>query len=333
MIKKAKKLIAYMGWLGHRNIGDEACFYAIRNMLPDYCEVVQWDIDSWDWSIKPDLFIVGGGTLLDINYDVRGRSIARMLAMDVPTIFWGTGVLQHTGKVSKDVLFILNSAKFVGVRGPFSKGVLNASGFANVNMIGDPALLLSESTNKPLGLKSNKIAINVGDARKKLLGSEDYIVEHMHKLINVLLKQNFEVILFPMWVDDNKYINKLAKKVSSPKLIIRDWNESCQSLIDFFSTCRCVIGMKLHSIVLSAAANVPFISISYRDKCLDFAASLNLDSWVIPANDAQLAEKSRTLVNLVSTYYTDITERFVSYKQRYRLEHSKVQVLVQELLA
>lgn len=319
--------VAYMGWLGHKNIGDEACLAAIKLFLPKNVELRCWDINPWSSSIVPDLSIIGGGTLLAPAYDARGRAIDSLLDKGVPTVFWGTGVLPHRGKLAERTIQMLRKAAFVGVRGPISHRILSDGGFPDSVLVGDPALLLRHNST-PSGLASNKIAINIGDARGRLWGTERAIVGKINRLIIKLTRSGHEVVLFPMWPDDTKYIQQIPKQA---KVSVRGWADD-NYLLDFFRSCKCVIGMKLHACVLSAAADVPFISIAYRNKCIDFAESLGLGKWAIKSDDTKLADKLFGMVLLLSEYYQTVVDRMHKYKHEYGKRHNEIKKLVNTIL-
>ena len=138
------KIISYIGWLGHNNIGDEACFYEITRRLPKNVRVIPGD-GNVSQQKGADLCILGGGTLLDLSYDRREHALLNFINSGIPVVVWGTGVLSITetkqkNTVNKKVLNILNRAKFVGVRGPLSKKTLDKNGFLGSKIIGDPYL-------------------------------------------------------------------------------------------------------------------------------------------------------------------------------------------------
>jgi polysaccharide pyruvyl transferase WcaK-like protein len=320
-----KKSVAYMGWLGHNNIGDEACFLGISQCLPGV-QLDYWDIGPWPKLQLPDLSIIGGGTLLDLSFDTRGKHILALQEAGVPTVFWGTGVLPCSGLMSPQAKKMLEGAALVGVRGPQSLRLLQANGIMTAKIIGDPALVLPRS-KLPIGKSSRVVAVNVGDARGRMLGSEQYVVDQLNLVTRNLVASGYTVILFSMWPSDEKYISKICYATK-----VRQFTASVPELLEFFRTCYCVIGMKLHAVVLSATAGVPFISIGYRDKCLDFAESVGLERWVVPANDPKLAQKIQALFTMLPKYYEVVTERLSSYIDGYKVEHKKTAVFVSHLL-
>ena len=321
------KKIAYMGWLGHKNVGDEACFYAVKQQLPNNTQFTCWDINPWKERYLPDVSIVGGGTLLNLGGDKRVSALANLAAKGVPTVFWGTGILPWNGRVSPTVRTLLESASAVGVRGPRSLSKLSRFGFSGGKVIGDPAFLL-QTPATPLGCKSRKIAINIGDARGNMWGTEKRLVAQTNKIIQHAVRSGLEVVLFPMWPSDMKFINTVAK---GEAVSVRPWSKSTVGLMNFMKSCRAVVGMKLHAIVLSAAAQVPFISMSYREKNIDFAKSLGLGGWSIKTDDPHLADKVGRLLASVETHAAKIRSKMVTARAQYAKEHKKFSNIVTAL--
>jgi len=330
------KRIGYMGWLGHRNIGDEACFEAIKGLLsPQDIKWLTWDARAWKHGAFPDLCILGGGTIFDIRLDRRGKGLRQMLHKKVPIVIWGTGVMPLSApkrpirsKMHPTALAILKHAKFVGVRGPISYKNLSSTGFSGAKVIGDPAIILSTDTPNA-GLESKKIAINIGNTHTNLFGTEQYVVQETKKLVKYLTEDGFDVVLFSVWPQDNKFLKQipLTKNVS-----LRPWHPSSTNLIDFFKTCRCVIGLKLHTSVLSAAANVPFISIAYREKCFDFAQSVGLPKWAVRSDAKNWSHRVHKMTKMLPTYYDVIVNRIKHHKEKYYKDHVKLSKLVTNLL-
>ena len=331
------KRIGYMGWLGHKNIGDEACFEAIKGLFPNQnIKWLTWDARAWKHGAFPDLCILGGGTLFDIRFDRRGKGLRQMLSKKVPIIIWGTGVMPlsapkrpRVSKMNPSALNILKHAKFVGVRGPISYTNLASTGFTGAKVIGDPAIILS--TNElHAGLTSNKIALNIGNTHTNLFGTEQYMVQEAKKLVSRLTADGFEVVLFPVWPQDNAFLKQIPR---TKNVSLLPWHPSSIRLMNFFKTCRCVIGLKLHTSVLSAAANVPFISIAYREKCFDFAASVGLHRWAVRSDAPDWSRKVYKLTNRLPLHYDIIVNRLKAYQKKYHKKHVALSTLATRILA
>lgn len=206
------KHIAYMGWLGHKNIGDEACYEYIRSLFPKDYQFTTYDGHAWTKPTLPDLVILGGGTLLDVRLDRRGKALLAMQAQKRPVVVWGSGVMPLTApkRPQRSVMdprakALLERAAFVGVRGPISQRNLLQTGYPKAKVIGDPALCLSTPT-APLGKASKKIAINIGDTHTNLFGSEAFVAEQAKVLVRLVKKAGFEPVLFSVWPADVKFL-------------------------------------------------------------------------------------------------------------------------------
>lgn len=324
--------IAYMGWLGHKNIGDEACYEYIASLFPKGHKIVTWDAHTWKHPKLPDVCILGGGTIFDIRLDRRGKAMLNMINKGIPNIIWGSGVMPLTAPkrpvksiMHASALKILQKSKFVGVRGPISQNNLNVSGFTGSQIIGDPAFVIKRTCDNK-GLKSNRIAINIGDTHTNLFGSEAEIFNKTQELVNTLTSKGYEIVLFSMWPADNKFLLKIIG------CTLRPFDQSTKHLMEFFSTCRCVVGEKLHAMVLSAAQEVPFISLGYREKCFDFAKSLDLLPYVIRTDDTALVQKTIGLVDSLENSYSEFSSKYIKYKKAYEQKHLNVATILQKLL-
>lgn len=304
--------ISYIGWVGRNNIGDEACYEAIRTYLPTDAQVIAWDADCWTGP-PPDVSILGGGTLLNLAHDRRTKALCKFQSQNVPTIIWGSGVLPFEGKrASPQVLSLLRNSAFVGVRGPTSKEALIAQGISKAEIIGDPGFVYEKFTRRPV---TNTIAINIGFARHQMFGSEEYLVREIKILVPKLIHVGYDVVLFPMWPQDIP----ILEMTGFPSL---GFNPSTSELLSLLSSCYCTIGMKLHSSILSAAALTPFVSIAYRDKCFDFAKSVGLEKWALRADTPRLALQIMKHIEMLPKYRAVIIDRLKAYKEVYQQRHS-----------
>jgi polysaccharide pyruvyl transferase WcaK-like protein len=260
------KTVFYEGWIGSKNIGDEACFEAIKALLGDEYKFVpcikQKSIDD-----PPDLYILGGGTILR----ACDPSIKRRWP-DVPLVVWGSGVEKYGvdvgGEIHENFYKTVNEATLIGTRGQISHQFILEKTGKNVEIIGDSALYLNiDMKIENTGLKTKRIAFNIGDTGSYMYGTIGDLVIKARELVDHLKNLKYEIVLFSMWPKDIPILKRmLDEKIVMPNTSVE--------LMKFFRTCRFVVGEKLHTSVLAAAAGVPFISLAYREKCLDFISSI-----------------------------------------------------------
>lgn len=317
--------VAYIGWIGRHNIGDEACLAAISKMLGKKFKLTPID---QEWKKQtPDLCILGGGTLLDTRFGRREKSLLLpMMLKKVPIVMWGTGVVDlYNGNIHSTVIDILNYADYVGIRGPISRKALSIRGFDKAVVIGDPALLL-KSTGRRTKKSKPHIAINVGTTNNNLYGTEKHVVQQCNTLLALLKEDEVDISMFSVWPKDNQMVMSLAKKHNVNCRLLRyihkDFRE-VYSMLDFMKTCDCVVGMKLHSCVLSVAAKTPFISLAYRKKCLDFAKSIGLLGWCVKTNSSWGATV-RNKIRISLDNSKRIKSRMEKFTGIYRQAHNKL---------
>lgn len=273
------KTVFYEGWVGNQNIGDEACFEAIKQLLGDNWNVVPY-MEQKSINKPPDLYILGGGTILR----ACDPSIKQKWP-DVPLVVWGSGVekygLDQGGKIHPNFYEVVNRAKLIGVRGPISQEFIFKTTGKQVEIIGDPALYLGakDAVVENAGLKSRIIALNIGDAGQYMYGNINNLIAKTNALVYELTKLNYQVVLFEMWSKDRYILEKITTFPGS--------FDSSRDLMNYFKKCRFVVGEKLHTSVLAAAAGVPFISLAYREKCLDFVGSMESPAkdWYVRTDD------------------------------------------------
>jgi len=313
---------SYIGWLGQKNIGDEACFQAICNLCRGKIDIKEYK--KGDEEDPSRLIILGGGTLLHMGMDSRTKILVDAKG---PIITWGSGVvvepvMQGKSHVMPDELRqALHRAIMVAVRGPLSQMRLEENDFHESVVTSDPALLLEVDSFS----SCDYVALNIGDTCNNLIGTEEHVLEETVKLVNKIISINREiVVLFSMWEPDVRFLHEVKNRVNSNKVIVRPFTDNPVSVLKFLRNARVVIGMKLHAVVLAAAAERPFVSIAYREKCVDFCKSIMMfteDSYVM-ADDGNLADKVFERIEENDNIY--FIERVKASVRKYRKQHEKI---------
>ena len=151
LAKPFRKSTGYIGWIGYNNLGDEALYAAIRDLvkplsLTSFSAARESILGRINHS-GPRYFqgvLLGGGTIIGPAYILP---VQRTLDLGLPMATFGTGV-RSTGfgdderPQLSEWRSILNRFEMVSVRGPRSHAALNHLGVKNVEIIGDPALSL-----------------------------------------------------------------------------------------------------------------------------------------------------------------------------------------------
>jgi polysaccharide pyruvyl transferase WcaK-like protein len=273
-----RKRVLYYGWLGHRNLGDEALFCANKTLLPQL-RLVPYERRK-RWGPSPKACVLGGGTYIN---DKDSVEIIAAIQRTMPFVFFGVGVQNpHYWSATagyKDTraqwTHILRDSPLVAVRGPHSAETLQNQGYGHARIVGDPALTLADRT---LALRDGRhIGLNLGDTRGRLWGGDDgFVYRAIRDVARRLVRDGFRVSLFAVCPDDTVALSKLRREVGGAIELHShyDWTPAVAA---YFRSVDLFVGLKLHSVVLAHCAYVPALMIEYRPKCADYMASLGLE--------------------------------------------------------
>ncbi|OCT13582.1 hypothetical protein A8709_18485 [Paenibacillus pectinilyticus] len=339
------KRMLYLGWIGFNNIGDELMWQLFR----DYC----WRfLPSKEYEVIPsipgvdirnhgpyDTIVLGGGSLLIPGYiDVVHQAIQQ----NKKVIIWGSGhdrreytPLDESGQVSLHLAYteehkatsiklaeVVSQSAFCGVRGPLSLQFLQHSGvpMEKVVISGDPGFLLPSPARLKSESSKHVIGVNWGTAYNRIFGgNEEKVEQHLVEALRRLIRQGYDITIFPVWGPDREACERLYRKLGDPEHVKLDQRlHHYEDLLEIMQGYDLTINFKLHSNYLSAAAGVPFICLGYRFKSLDFGYSVNLSDYVLPTHLDQLTEVILDRVAKIEENKASILEQFEVSRNSYR---------------
>ncbi|MBI2638753.1 polysaccharide pyruvyl transferase family protein [Candidatus Peregrinibacteria bacterium] len=235
-----------------------------------------------------DVFILGGGGLFSeeerylspLFWAFHGL-IAAWCKKPVYCLGISVSRLGFLNKFFCKILF--QKSKAVIVRDIASKNLLQEWGILSV-LGTDPAIVLDTDCEDETQ-QENYVAIsfrpfkNLNDNSYKIIAQFcDSIIEKFGLSIRFIPFQNEYQI-------DTQILHTIFDHVKrKDKIIIHEFNENFNELLKILAKAEMVIGMRLHSGILSILAQSPFISLSYMDKVKDFwsefpkVACLDLDT-------------------------------------------------------
>jgi hypothetical protein len=251
--------------------------------------------------------ICGGETFINRNLaSIRSYTgLRKRTGAPVPVL--GTGVAEpdfwparEDGWIDrrKEWVTILEELPTVGVRGPLSKGLLEEAGARNIVISGDPAVSLHKGyIQKQRQTERDgrlRIGINVGPYPRTWGRAED-IQDATVALAQWLHKARHEIELIPIWPRDIEACLEVARRAELPESSISPICFPQEVFLSRVQNLDLMVAMNLHSGILAAVANVPFVSLEYQPKCRDFAATIGWEEFVIRTDEL----KPQRLIDLV----------------------------------
>ena len=238
--------------------------------------------------------LLGGGTF--INLDDKAlrmyMQLRRRTGRPVPT--FGTGVASSDFWKKHDLdwpdrrkewVAALEELPVVGVRGPLSKAQLDDAGARNVVVCGDPAVAFHASyvtkSKHERGDGPLRVGINAGDCSGDLFGRQEDVQDALVSAARWLRKAGHQVEIIPVWVKDVEACLDVARRAQLDRSVVTPVCYSPHAFLGRVEKLDLLVSLKLHAGILAAAANVPFVSLEYRPKCRDFAASLGWEEFLI----------------------------------------------------
>lgn len=252
-----------------------------------------------------NLFISGGGGLLQ-DTTGKGWSILYYLGLilgakivKVPVMIYAQGVGPANKRINKKLIkWILNKVDLITVRDNPSKELLENLGVVNPSIYvnSDPSFLLRRKDTTDIMYKyphlreliysnnSTVIGISVreyNENRKDLRGIFAKVAD------DLIENYKAKIIFFPFKFDEDVHISEeifSLMKNKNQANILKSRLEP-EELLSLLSRLSLMVGVRLHSIIFSTIAGIPFIALNYDPKVKNFVESLGLSELLLELND------------------------------------------------
>lgn len=302
------------GYYGFDNAGDEAILHSIITGLKQTIPNVEITVLSanpkqtvenfnvkainrkyffsiFKKMIKTDLFISGGGSLLQ---DATGKmSIPYYLGLiklaqiaKAKTAFFAQGVGPIKSRFYlKCISNVLRKMDLVTVRDNQSKQLLNEIGVNDIIVCADPVFFLQPAKKEIIRniLIDEEIPFNekgpwVGVGIRDWSNNEKMINEMAIGLDKLIATHDAQIILMPFHksVDYSIQAEIMNKMEANKQTYILKEQYQANELMGICSHLDLMIGMRLHSLIFAARQRVPLIGISYDIKIDSFLEELQM---------------------------------------------------------
>lgn len=291
------KRLLITGYYGFNNLGDEAVLQAIIGLLrqaePD-CQICvlsnnpeqttaayqvkavnRWKLGQFWRALKEtDLFILGGGSLLQ---DVTGsRSLSFYLLQlkmariaGKPTVVFAQGLgplLQE--KSRRKTAKALNECLYLSFRDAQSAELARKIGVNSdkIEVVCDPVLTLNSKDNKVKQKHLLAVALRPWPGLQ---------VQAVAAVLDELAAGGQIIKLLPFHEPQDRQLAEQVASLMRSRPQIMAENLTAAEVIAEISACEALIGMRLHSLIMAAAAGTPFGGISYDPKIDSFCRQTN----------------------------------------------------------
>jgi hypothetical protein len=286
-----KRRIGYIGWLNRGNLGDTACYEAVQQLDSS----LKWTkvLTGWRLFSKTDALglnsrqllrgvVLGGGTM--ISTGTIARMVARLLEHGHRLSAFGTGVGASGWNCEPNPDLsgwkpLLSQFDQIYVRGPLSQARLLDMGLSNVRIVGDLALGLA--LRRPLAPDDPPvIAVNLMVPPWQNSPEQSDVARAILRYAQRKVRGGFRILPLCMAPDDLGPTKWLCSRLNiAPRSIL--YPRDARTLVRALGRCSALVGVRLHSAILATCAGVPCFLLGYRDKCIDFMASIKLQDRVV----------------------------------------------------
>jgi polysaccharide pyruvyl transferase CsaB len=335
------KRVVICGYYGMGNGGDEALLATLLQMLPRSVKPIvlsqtpvataqHYQVESLDrWNLgaifqamrRADAFIWGGGSLVqDVSSQISPLYYLGLMKMaqimGLRTIAWAQGIGPLGGKFNRAFSQnVLNRCLAVSVRDRVSSDLLTSWGIANT-LAPDPVWAMETGQMNPHRDRpaAPVIAVNLRQhqsltpARLELLTTA---------LIQLQQRTEASILLVPFQASlDLALAQDLQQRLGAVSQVIQ--LEDPAELRHLFDRVDVAIVMRLHALIMSAAAGCECFALSYDPKVTQVATSLHLPVWEM----ASLSEDREYLVSTWETLFAPESPHHLSPEQRQTLSQN-----------
>jgi len=263
---------------------------------------------------RTDLLLSGGGSLLQDVTSAHGivyyLGVVRLAQLLGKRTMFGAQGLGPLGRARSRTLVasVANRLDAVTVRDPASADLLREIGVSRppIEVAADPALLLGPDTVAPPHPHTYGVALRPWRGQETLAA-------RLADACREALPQAHPV-LFPMQPQTDTLIGEqfasLCHQQGRARLVSP--SSGLTALTQAISACELMVGMRLHALILAAAAGVPSVALSYDPKVAAFMAQSGQEDAVCDLSQADKA----ALPMLLSKHWAARAERAQALQTR-----------------
>ncbi|MCX7569500.1 polysaccharide pyruvyl transferase CsaB [Tumebacillus sp. DT12] len=266
-------------------------------------------VNRWNFGVifrelmRCDMLVMGGGSLLQ---DVTGgRSILYYLGiarlaqvLKKPIVFYGQGIGPINKPLSENLIRkVGNHVSLITVRDDKSREDLISFGVKQPDIIvtADPAFAIDpELFSKDAG---GKLLLEFG-VKSRFMGGEqkvagiairNWATNHpFHKVLaqnaDDLVRDGWRVVFIPMQYPGDVGASQKVLSHMKERAVLLNRQFSFRDIANIIANTDLIVGMRLHSLILAAHSDVPFVSLSYDPKIDRFVHRVGYEGQIDAVN-------------------------------------------------
>ncbi|MFH1890121.1 MAG: polysaccharide pyruvyl transferase family protein [Candidatus Kuenenbacteria bacterium] len=240
---------------------------------------------------KYNALIIGGGSILHSYPSIKWKLdiIRQLKKANFSFVSMAVGVslgpFEYQGAVDICTQF-LNEIDLALFRDNYSADLAyQLSTNPNLHASLDTSLLLLDQTPKEFEHQESRDSKKVGLMLVKNKQKQERFDEQEHfqkylDIINHITAQDKKVVLFTFYIGeaypDKKLNIKLKKYAKNPEMIeFHNFNGDIYHTVKAMNQCSYMLSMRLHGIIFAYMLSLPFVSLGYDPKNMNFCKSIN----------------------------------------------------------
>ncbi len=354
MKNKALKQFFIIGYYGSSNLGDELLLSCTKKLILD-C-VPDAELTALTYNVKgteslhgikgvsrnhykeivnaikqADVIVGGGGSMLQnvtsnrsLMYYLMLIFISKRFGKKVLLLGNGIGPIQGTFWTWLTAL-LLKGIDHVVVRDKESYEVLQQMGLSKNVKLGSDLVFTYEALSKQVR-NPKQVTLNLRPWK-----NEEAFLSVFESFIHDLLDQGYLVTLVPLQTGfDDRVLAVLKDRVAREGLELLPC-EPVEQIIASIASSKVFIGMRLHSLILSALVETPFVGVSYDPKVNAFTTAMqqahieNLDQLTVES----LKEQFQRVIDQEDSYLTQLEKGREAAKQLAEINRTIMMQLIQ----
>lgn len=281
-------------------------------------------VNRWNFAVivrevmKCDMLVMGGGSLLQ---DVTGgRSIlyylgiARLAQMlKKPIVFYGQGIGPINKPLSESLIkSVVNNVDLITVRDEKSREDLLSYGVTKpqIHVTADPAFAIDpELFSKDAGarlLREFGLESRFSGGQQKIAGiairnwaADNPFHQVLAENADALIRQGWKVVFIPMQYPGDVGASQRVLSYMKERAVLLNRQFSFRDIANIIANTDLIIGMRLHSLILAAHSDVPFVSLSYDPKIDRFVHRVGYQQAIDSVHDVTFASLRDKIVDCI----------------------------------